>query len=342
MPRKIVGRDAWEAEKEKRLARQDIRTSYRTDATETEKEASLRVACSKLGGKKYSWLPEGPTTVAGTLGQQRAIALGIKSGKIAEELKIGEFRDEIGPERLSISWEELRAAGINMSKKDFEKSLRDSGAPEEEIRAALAAKPKKTVGKSAASARQRSTSATSEKTPPVPPVEETQLPPNAAPAKKRGRKRAAAEDEDADEPRPVKKQRTKKKATPEPAESLATPPQSSASDTAGTPLLDVITIVNRDNEDDNKPAFAPSSPTISELEALLEEEDKPAFAPPSPTISELEALLEEEEDKQTVAPSSPTISELEALLEEEEEDKPAVSPPSPTISELEALLEEEE
>ncbi|KAK5636499.1 hypothetical protein RRF57_012211 [Xylaria bambusicola] len=61
MPRKqsYIDADPVEKEKTERAARKKLRTSWRTGATEREKETSLQLAINKMGGgKKYSWLDE--------------------------------------------------------------------------------------------------------------------------------------------------------------------------------------------------------------------------------------------------------------------------------------------
>ncbi|KAI1428410.1 hypothetical protein F5Y12DRAFT_789895 [Xylaria sp. FL1777] len=258
-----------EREKAERAARKEIRTSWRTDATEQEKETALRLAINKMGGgKKYSWLQQGPKTVAETLGQKRAVELGIKTGKLAKELKIGEYRGEDGgPRHLAVNWEELRGAGINMTKEEFEKAQRDAGISEEEIRASLSPIQTKIVGRSAASVRERSAEV-------IASVEDTP----ATPTKSRGRKRAATEDDDEVTATPTQKRKRKMVATPVVA--LATPPASSSPQTQGSSPARALVLDETDNEPGNEtdnetddvPSFAPRSPSVSELEALLQEE----------------------------------------------------------------------
>ncbi|KAI1300797.1 hypothetical protein F5Y03DRAFT_396983 [Xylaria venustula] len=343
--------EVFDEEKEKRAERKRIRTEWRTDATVQEKETSLRVAMNNIGGgKKYSWLQQGPVTVAETLGQKRAVELGIKTGKLAEELKIGEFRGD-GPSHLECHWEELRGAGINYTREEFAKMLRESGASEEQIQASLAPRPKKIVGRSASSVREQSGV--------VAPVETTPAP--IKPTKVRGKKRAASSDDSEAVKAPAKKRRTNAKTA---ARVPPTPPKSSP-----PPVIDL-------EAEDDTPENAPQSLTtkeieapandetpqytsiVDELEALLEEElaskatdpvaeeDDGPFAPPSPTVPDLEASF----DKET-SECSATAEELEAQLEEDtssqshdptsEEDKLLFAPPSPSLSELEAQLEEE-
>ncbi|TGJ81324.1 hypothetical protein E0Z10_g7443 [Xylaria hypoxylon] len=309
----------YEVDKAQRAARKRLRTSWRTDATENEKETALRLAINKIGGgKKYSWLQQGPKTVADTLGQKRAIELGIKTGILAKELKVGEHRESDGPQSLAINWQELRSAGINMSREEFEKSLRDAGVPKEDIRAAITPVPEKIVGRSAASARAKSSS------PVLPSVEETapKTTTSTTPTKPttsttlrggRGKKRAISIDEERENSNPAKKRKGKKQATVPSARELATPPMSSSPQAPSPRPSNIVDFVSTDDV----PSFAPRSPSISELEALLDEDDVLSFAPRSPSISELEALLDAD-DVPSFAPRSPSISELEALLDAEE------------------------
>ncbi|KAJ8119355.1 hypothetical protein ONZ43_g3674 [Nemania bipapillata] len=225
-------------------------------------------------------MPQGPETVAETLGHKRAVELGIRTGKIAEELKIGEHRDEHGPKSLVINWEDLRAAGISMSKTEFEKFLRDAGTPEEEVRAALSAKPQRIVGRSANSARKKPerTTPTTGATQPIPSVEAAEIPATPiTPPKEHSRKRTATEDADGAEQRPAKKPRSRNGAKPKPAGVLATPPKSVSPGAAcGASPSNPVVLADSDDEADTPPPppqFAPPSPTISELEALLCEEE---------------------------------------------------------------------
>ncbi|KAI0537004.1 hypothetical protein GGR58DRAFT_527669 [Xylaria digitata] len=355
-------RELYEAGKEERAARKRLRTSWRTDATEKEKETALRVAINKMGGgKKYSWLQQGPQTVAETLGQKRAIELGIKSGSLAKELKIGEYREEGGgPRSLTVNWHELRGAGINMSKEEFAQSMRDAGSSEEEIRIATSPLPKKIVGRSAASVREKSGSplVASVETPftPITPTKSTKststtpitpstsvpiTPTVPAPSRKgRGKKRAIGTDAEGENPAPTKKRKgkakAKAKATVPSAKQLPTP---SASSSPHSPTPSAPTMIDLFGTEEYVPSFAPRSPSISELEALLDVDDSPSFAPRSPSISELEAMLDAG-DSPACAPRSPSISELEALLDVD--DSPSFAPRSPSVSELEALLDAEE
>ncbi|KAI0107002.1 hypothetical protein GGR51DRAFT_571252 [Nemania sp. FL0031] len=364
-------REVYEEEREARAARKRFRTNWRTDATETEKETALQVALNQIGGrKKYSWLETGPKTVAETLGQKRAIELGIRTGKLAEELKIGEHRDEHGPQSLVVSWEDLRSAGINMSKEEFEQSLRDAGTPEEEIRAALSPKAKKIVGRSAASVRKQPSPSPVEKAQAATSTKKTKALPKT-PAK-RGKKRAAEENGDIQNAGVAKKRKGTKNTTPKSMGHFVTPPASSSpaaygsSPLSAAPLLDdraiplslpspAMSYCGRVSKHESAQQFAPSSPAISELEAILDNEAALHYVPTSPTVDELEALLEDEITSQS-APLSPTIDELEALLDDEitqsspdtpepntlgNEPAPVFAPSSPTIDELEALLDDE-
>ncbi|KAI1821687.1 hypothetical protein F4861DRAFT_541684 [Xylaria intraflava] len=132
-------RAIYEEEREERLNRKIRRTKWKTGATEEQKQTSLRIAMNGMG-RKYSWLQQEPLTVAQTLGQKRAVELGIKDGKLAKELKIGKYDTTLengGPKHLKITWAEMRGSGFNMTKEEFEKSLRDSGMSEDEIRVAM-------------------------------------------------------------------------------------------------------------------------------------------------------------------------------------------------------------
>ncbi|KAI1126550.1 hypothetical protein F5Y10DRAFT_293678 [Nemania abortiva] len=336
---------------EERAARKRARTSWRTDATETEKETALMVALNQIGGrKKYSWLQNGPKTVADTLGQKRAIELGIRTGKLAEELKIGEHRDERGPQSLVVYWEDLRSAGINMSKEEFEKSLRDAGTPEEEIRIALGDKPKKPVGRSAASVKGRSKPSTSEVAPPVIPSVEAATPPPATPAKKRGRKRAAAEDTDKNNKGAAKKRKTNKSTVAKAAGGFATPPKSSSPTASGSSPSNAIVLLDEDDDATPSPTapelgaafcggfelqFPPSSPSEPELEPLFYDENAPHFAASYPTLPELETSLDSR-DAPPFTPPSSSIHEPELISDDE--DTPQFAPPSPA----ESVVSEEE
>ncbi|KAI0412545.1 hypothetical protein F5X98DRAFT_379670 [Xylaria grammica] len=121
-------------EREQRAIRKRSRTAWITGATEADKKAALQMATS-AGSKKYSWLQQNTPNMAQTLGQKRAVVeLGIKTGPIAEELKIAEHSEDVG--------------------------------------VALAPTPKNIVGGSAASEKERPNSqgSTSSETAPIPPT----------------------------------------------------------------------------------------------------------------------------------------------------------------------------
>ncbi|KAI1412415.1 hypothetical protein F5Y13DRAFT_190411 [Hypoxylon sp. FL1857] len=75
----------------KRAERKRIRTSYRTDATDKQKNKALRVAFDKIPGKKYSWMNQEKMTPAKTMGKEMAEACEISNGPIAKELGIGKY-----------------------------------------------------------------------------------------------------------------------------------------------------------------------------------------------------------------------------------------------------------
>ncbi|KAI0966007.1 hypothetical protein F4678DRAFT_466972 [Xylaria arbuscula] len=355
--------EAFDEEKEKRAERKRIRTEWRTDATAQEKETSLRVAMNNIGGgKKYSWLQQGPVTVAETLGQKRAVEL----GKLAQELKIGEYRGD-GPTHMEFHWEELRGAGINWTREEFANVLRESGMSEEEIQARSAPRPKKIVGRSAASVREQSGVVESAET----------TPPPTKPTKARGKKRAAPSDDSGAIKAPAKKRRTntKKAARVPPTPPKSSPPpviDLSAEDDTPPPEPESLTIEEMEAiaagwasskatdpvAEDNTPPPKPESLTIEEMEAIaagwesskatdpVAEDEDDLFAPPSPTIPELEEPVNNETPQYTS-----TIEELEALLDEElsSQSAPPVPedvddlfvPPSPTLPDLEESLDDE-
>ncbi|KAI8624567.1 hypothetical protein F5Y19DRAFT_480447 [Xylariaceae sp. FL1651] len=128
----------YEVGRQGRAARKQLRTTWRTGASEQEKAKAMRLA--------------EPESVAQTLGPQRALELGITTGEIAKELKIGEYSNSGknsepggGLQKLVLDWRELRRGGINITKEDFEKMLKDVEAPEEEF-AALKDTGKTTTG----------------------------------------------------------------------------------------------------------------------------------------------------------------------------------------------------
>ncbi|KAI3341654.1 hypothetical protein F4824DRAFT_515185 [Ustulina deusta] len=335
-------RELYETAREERAARQRRRTGWRTDATEKEKETALRLAINQMGGgKKYSWLQQGPETVAETLGQQRAKELGIKKGKLAKELKIGEHSGTgDSPQSLTIKWEELRSAGINMTRDEFEKFMRDSGLPEEEVRAAVTPVPEKIVGRSAASARKRSRGGDDAPT---------------TPTETRGRKRGVAADDDGENTTttaPATKKRRREESTSIPAP--ATPPKSFSPEASGS---SPATKKRRREESASVPALAtplkssspeaPGSSPVTKKRRIEESTSVPALATPpkssppeAPGSSPANAIEIDIDDEPTFAPpgSSPA-----SAIEVDIDDEPTFAPPSPTVSELEAwLLEEEE
>ncbi|KAI1433046.1 hypothetical protein GGR50DRAFT_696432 [Xylaria sp. CBS 124048] len=128
-------------EKEKRLQRKIRRTAWLTGATQDETQHALRVALPGHGrkGKTYAWLNEDTPTVAQSLGQKRAVELGIEDGKLAEELRVGKYdksKENGGPKTLLVTYKEVRSA-FNMTKTAFRELLQSSGCNEERIRAAM-------------------------------------------------------------------------------------------------------------------------------------------------------------------------------------------------------------
>ncbi|KAI0406256.1 hypothetical protein F4802DRAFT_596282 [Xylaria palmicola] len=125
MPKKkslaMMGR----AERLEYLARAKERRRRRaacgTGATEQETQLALRLATRRPGGKKkYSWLDQGPETVAQTLGRERAVELGIRTGKLARELKIGEYCATANTESVNIKPKPFRDSGIGMATPESE------------------------------------------------------------------------------------------------------------------------------------------------------------------------------------------------------------------------------
>ncbi|CAJ2510732.1 Uu.00g063570.m01.CDS01 [Anthostomella pinea] len=128
---KIVDEEA----KSERAARKRLRTGWRSGASESEKQRAIRLALNTQlpGGRKYSWLNQKPESVAETLGPEKARELGITTGKIAQELGIGEFQE--APTKLTIDFEGVRGAGFNMNKAELEAMIRDAGASDEQVEA---------------------------------------------------------------------------------------------------------------------------------------------------------------------------------------------------------------
>ncbi|KAI1328030.1 hypothetical protein F5Y16DRAFT_398683 [Xylariaceae sp. FL0255] len=121
------------------------RITHRTGASDEDKQRALRIS---LGKNKYSWMAKAstcylmPETVAETLGAQRAIEIGVKSGKLAKELQVGDHRPNfnklstnVKPSITSFDAKDLRKNGINMTATDMERMLVDCGTPEEELQA---------------------------------------------------------------------------------------------------------------------------------------------------------------------------------------------------------------
>ncbi|RWA08621.1 hypothetical protein EKO27_g6482 [Xylaria grammica] len=166
-------------EREQRAIRKRSRTAWITGATEADKKAALQMATS-AGSKKYSWLQQNTPNMAQTLSQKRAVVeLGIKTGRIAEDLKIAKHGEDVG--------------------------------------VALAPTPENIVGGSAASEKERPNSqgSTSSETAPITstPVTPTMPTTLVAPKKGGGKKRAVGTDTKGENMNPAKKRKGKAKAT---------------------------------------------------------------------------------------------------------------------------------
>ncbi|KAI2626868.1 hypothetical protein GGS21DRAFT_493178 [Xylaria nigripes] len=273
-------RAMYESEREKRLARKDRRTKWLVDATEKDKKAALRVALNGIGGgKKYSWLNEAPTSVAQTLGQKRAVELGIRDGKLAKELKIGKYDKSLengGPKDLVISFSEMRGAGFNITKEEFEKTLRDVGTPEDEIRRALG---EETASNAAAKPAAKPASATpaDTATPAKAPAAASRAHTTAAASSKRRKLDAGDEGEDDRQAKNKKKQRVSALSTPPKSSS---PAPSSFSTAAQLDAVANTPIVLGDKK--NKAARKKSSSTKP---TVIADDDAQGLPSPSPSSS---------------------------------------------------------
>ncbi|KAI1499411.1 hypothetical protein F5X99DRAFT_411044 [Biscogniauxia marginata] len=113
-----------------RADRKFRRTRWQTNSTDEDKNQALHQALNTIpGGRKYSWMGnQTPLSPAQTIGVERAMQMGIKTGKIAKELKIGVYSEV--PKEFTLTTGDVamfRRNGIATSMEKIQKLFRDNG-----------------------------------------------------------------------------------------------------------------------------------------------------------------------------------------------------------------------